>query len=183
MLFGEEQEVFEASEPSNILWENLEVPQSRRNRNLCLTVTAMLIILFVLCAGTIAAKLVAAGSTRQYPLSTKCERVVEHYQIVEQLKTYALEDKKNTLKYQGYGIYQCYCKLHSSKVALFQPDHDCHHYQLNTTVALAVTNVMTVMIVVLNTVLKIMNVTFINAIGFAFNSEVVAYMVSGVFVA
>ena len=42
---------------------------------------------------------------------------------------------------------------------------------------------MTVMIVVLNTVLKIINVTFINAIGFAFNSEVVAYMVSGVFVA
>lgn len=39
------------------------------------------------------------------------------------------------------------------------------------------------MIVVLNTVLKIINVTFINAIGFAMNSEIIAYMVTGVFIA
>ena len=64
MLFGEEQEVFEASEPSNIIWENLEVPQSRRNCNIFLAATAMLFILAFICAGTIWAKLIAAAATK-----------------------------------------------------------------------------------------------------------------------
>ena len=96
---------------------------------------------------------------------------------------YALNDKVNTLKFQGYGVYQCYCKYHSSKMALLDTEDDCHEYQYATTSTLVLTNVMTVMIVVLNTVLKVINVTFINGIGFSFNSEIVAYMVSGVFVA
>jgi len=50
----------------------------------------MLIILFFLCVGTIAFKLVAAASTRQYPISTKCDLVVKEFEDVDQLKTYAL---------------------------------------------------------------------------------------------
>ena len=183
MLFGEEQEVFESSEPSNIIWENLEVPQTRRNFNICLTATAMLFILGFICVGTIAAKLVAAAATRQYPISTLCDKIIEGFDTVDQFKLYALNDKENTIRFQGYGVYQCYCKYHSSKMALLDPEDDCHEYQYGTTQTLFLTNVMTVMIVVLNTVLKIINVTFINAIGFSFNSEIVAYMVSGVFVA
>ena len=34
-LFGEEQEVQAAFEPSNIIWENLEIPVKTRNRNKC----------------------------------------------------------------------------------------------------------------------------------------------------
>ena len=44
-LFGEEQEVQCAYEPSNIIWENLEIPVKTRNRNKC---RVLLIICFML---------------------------------------------------------------------------------------------------------------------------------------
>lgn len=68
-------------------------------------------------------------------------------------------------------------------MVLLDDTHDCYEYQYAMTMTLMINNIMTGMIVVLNTVLKMINVAFINAIGFAFNSEIVSYMVTGVFVA
>jgi len=50
-LFGEEQEVVAAFEPSNIIWENLEIPVKTRNRNKCIVLFIVgFLLLFILLA-------------------------------------------------------------------------------------------------------------------------------------
>lgn len=58
----------------------------------------------------------------------------------------------------------------------------CHEYHSDTLWAKVVTNCMTGMIVGLNLVLKIINISFIDAVGFAYNSDVVSTVVMAVFI-
>ena len=37
-------------------------------------------------------------------------------------------DKENTLKEQGYGQFQCYCKQYSSIADADSKEHECYEY-------------------------------------------------------
>jgi len=95
----------------------------------------------------------------------------------------AVWDKVNTMNMEGYGIYQCYCKLYSSKRDLLDEEASCYAYHYSITVALIQKNCMTVGIVLLNTVLKMFNVKVVEGIGYHKKGELVATMVMGVFMA
>lgn len=78
-LLGEEQEVFEASEPSDIIWENLEIPQARLNCNICLAAFVNLVVLAVILAGVIVLKTYSTASAKQFPISNNCNVISKQF--------------------------------------------------------------------------------------------------------
>ena len=59
-LLDQEQVIKEAHEPSNIIWENLEIPQSVRNRRKIGAFLMVCIILFIILAGVGYVKVLSA---------------------------------------------------------------------------------------------------------------------------
>jgi len=55
-LFGEEQAVQAAFEPSNIIWENLEIPVKTRNRNKCIVLFIISFLLLIILVAVAAMK-------------------------------------------------------------------------------------------------------------------------------
>ena len=72
-LLGEEQEVFEASEPSDIIWENLEISVPRLNCNIFFAAFGNLAVLAVILLGVIVLKTYSTASAKQFPISNNCD--------------------------------------------------------------------------------------------------------------
>ena len=72
-LFGEEQEVAAAFEPSNIIWENLEIPVKTRNRNKCKVFLIVSFLLLIILLAVAYLKVLATKEKLKYPQSYECE--------------------------------------------------------------------------------------------------------------
>ena len=91
-------------------------------------------------------------------------------------------DKENTMEGKGYGQFQCYCQKYSSIIDATNEEHECYEYQYDQAFAQFVKQCITIGIVTLNVVLKTINTSLINNIGFPYQSEVISNIVVAVFV-
>jgi hypothetical protein len=140
-----------------------------------------LALLSVILVAVIILKSYSTTSAAQFPIGNNCEIISNRYPDKALFEKLAVWDKENTMNMEGYGIYQCYCKLNSSKRDLLDEESPCYAYHHSITVALIQKNCMTVGIVFLNTILKMFNVRLINGIGYHKRGTVVATMVMSVF--
>jgi len=92
-------------------------------------------------------------------------------------------DKINTLKRQGLGYYQCYCEKFAAKQQVFSMDKKdlCYDYKYAQLQVLFFKNLMTAAIVILNTVLRVINIFLVKRIGFNKESEVTMTIMTFVF--
>jgi hypothetical protein len=136
----------------------------------------------VLCV-VITLKSYSTLSASQFPLSNNCQIISARYPDKEMFEKLAIWDKTNTINMEGYGIYQCYCKLNSSKLDLIYEEEEstCYFYHHSTSVALVQKYCITIGITLFNYVLKMFNVKIIEGIGYHTNGRVVASMVVSVF--
>ena len=70
----------------------------------------------------------------------------------DKFKHYAIKDKVDTLNKKGSGYYQCFCKLNSS---IFDTDDDlCYDFNSNYATGLFKTNMVTVLVSVINIIFR-----------------------------
>jgi len=78
-LFGEEQEVQCAYEPSNIIWENLEIPVKTRNRNKCRVLLIICFMLLIILLAVASLKVWATNYALKYPKAYECEQYTTQF--------------------------------------------------------------------------------------------------------
>ena len=129
-IFGHDAAVTAAPEPTNIIWENQEVSAaSQRTAEL---VVGFLVSLFILWTFvTFAALKSRSGKNKiKYPSKIDCGYINSQFENdLANYETYAQYDQAPTKLYKGAGIYQCFCKAHSSKADFFSHGHLCQQYQ------------------------------------------------------
>ena len=95
----------------------------------------------------------------------------------------AWADQGYTLSFQGTGIYQCYCRTHSSLGDFADSSKLCHNYQLDMKGGYSISELVSVAVTVVNTIIRTINIILIKFIGYhTESSEITAIMVS-IFVA
>ena len=134
---------------------------------------ALVAIFFIFTA----LKLKAGNNLFKYPTRTNCEAIGSLFTVAdgtinesEYLK-FALNDKDATLNKMGAGYYQCYCKKYSSTLDATKKDKPCHQYQIDKYWGLALTNTVTVLISVMNIVLRMLVQFLVDKIGYHTDSE------------
>jgi len=134
-ILGENTLVQEAPEPTNIIWEHLEIPlgvQEKRTWG----VFAMIGVL-IFCAFLLFTLLKATSGNNKLKYSDKinCNNIDNQFgleydeddNLQENILyyTYAAFDRQPTLDQNGAGIYQCYCETFSSKRDAFDDASIC----------------------------------------------------------
>lgn len=179
-LFGITLNCAEASEPSNIIWENLQDPDHLLLKRKIVAFTIILMVfacIFLLFAYL---KVTVYSRDKQYPKTTNCD-LMKISDDANSLRI-AEMDKINTLKEQGLGYYQCFCEKYGQKNILSMKKTDtCYDYVSAKFLVLAIKNLMTVAIVILNTILRIINIFLVQKIGFNKQSEVTMTIMTFVF--
>lgn len=112
--FGVTMPVEVAPEPSNIVWENLEISDYNIRRNefrVYFLISAVLIAIFFMSLGI---KAITNQNMEKYPLRTKCDAIMSLFAKndkldMEYFRKYAQIDMRATLKGGGAGFYQCFC--------------------------------------------------------------------------
>jgi len=108
-LLGEEPTLLRSTEPSNIIWENLEINKKTMKKRKCwVTLVVMLFILATFILFTFL-KSVSGKNKLKYPPSVNCEKFSSEFDNLEQFQTYATYDEDDTMEMAGSGFYQCYC--------------------------------------------------------------------------
>ena len=129
-LFGENTTIAEAPEPSNIIWENLEVGKTKQDTRgfaVGLLIAFFIFLTFLLFATL---KTAAGENNVKYPRQIDCSHIASEFQDdIESLAEFALADKNATLEFKGAGIYQCYCQTNSSKADAYDDEAICQQYQ------------------------------------------------------
>jgi hypothetical protein len=78
--------------------------------------------------------------------------------------------------------YQCYCKFNSGKSATFDSNDFCHEYQYDQSFGLAMTTLVTVLVSVINIIIRTLNMTLINKIGYDTHSERYSAIMTSIFI-
>mmetsp|Transcript_10117 Transcript_10117/g.15451 ORF Transcript_10117/g.15451 Transcript_10117/m.15451 type:complete len:81 (-) Transcript_10117:1350-1592(-) len=73
-------------------------------------------------------------------------------------------DKPMTLEGSGYGIYQCYCYLHSTLKAVYDQEDFCYDYQLDTNASQVGLGLVSILISVANKLITDLAITLIGRI-------------------
>ena len=68
----EDLEVLAAREPSNIIWENLEINNKQRLKNKCRAFCIVGFMLIVILCGVIYLKVIGSAANQKYPKSNNC---------------------------------------------------------------------------------------------------------------
>lgn len=138
VMFDSEMKIEEAPEPSNVIWENLEVSsmtRGARKSGVVLLITLFIFITFLVYSGL---KSRAGANKLKYPSSTNCNSIgllfskedadgkmsmtEDSWKEFEKIAAY---DKYQTTENgRGAGYYMCYCKLNKlqSLVKIMQKD-------------------------------------------------------------
>jgi len=195
-LFGEDCQITAAPEPSNVLWENLETTpfqRGARKTGVVMLITLFIFLTFLLYSGL---KSKAGENKLKYPSSTDCngfkslfekgERSSDDYKYdVDNFKSYAEYDKDETQNMRGAGYYMCYCKMESSfaKIAKNKDRENdpCYKYYTDVASGLALTNTVTILVSVINIVIRTFNIKLIGAIQYPTVSKEVSLIMLSIF--
>lgn len=119
----------DAPEPSNVIWENLEVTSRQRTSRKCgvgMVIFVFLIFTFVMFS---LLKSTSGANKLKYPDYQDCPGIQQLFEKpdktidVATFELFAQNDKDLTLISRGTGYYQCYCKLHSSYTKIAKSDN------------------------------------------------------------
>lgn len=115
-ILGEPAVFQEATEPTNIIWENLEVSKAecRRRKSIAYLVIAIFICLVFLLFTFL--KSASAKNKMKYPPTTDCAGIqrmfADPFGVVDASKfsMFAELDQAATFNQTGLGYYQCFCQ-------------------------------------------------------------------------
>lgn len=91
-------------------------------------------------------------------------------------------DKDPTEVFQGTGIYMCYCKGTVTSFFITDETDPCYQYSSDLNGGTLLTNVVSYSIVIVNIILRTINIMFINKIGYHTESEQIKAVMTAVFI-
>ena len=105
-------------------------------------------------------------------------------------RQFAINDKKATLNSHGIGLYQCYCKVFSSKWETLkskfkQADDDvlmCYEYQYHSFIGMIYSNGVATVIIIMNYLIRNMFEYFVTDIGFHYLTEELTSSMQAIFI-
>jgi len=189
-----EIEIQPASEPSDIIWENRQyTPRQRRGKE-CVVFLVMLVMLLASFVVIFLLSSYSNAMLNKYPIVT-CNDLagypdadtMEKFAILEYNTNTALEAKGKTVSYGGY--VQCFCQDQAK--AEVSPDATygdadqaiCEDYISSAFTTLVATNSVTIIIVVINLILKYATIALVTWIKYDTHSEQMTKITNGVFYA
>lgn len=180
-------EIQQASEPSDIIWENRHFTPADRFKKTIVVVILIFLALFISFILIFAAKKYEQSLLAVYP-SVQCDEFEIYGDSIGSLaeSEYNVQHERKeadkTVRYTGY--VQCYCKgLDGADPIKVEDVSICEEYEFNAFLVLGITNVVTGFIVVVNTILKEFAVRLITWIGYDTHSELITKITNGVFIA
>ena len=182
-----ELEVVDAPEPSNILWENLQVSKTMEKINqgaVYFAITIILVIVFVIMAFL---KRATAENMQKYPSRTPCAGISSLYEGAEENYAKAATlDMQPTFDKVGGGYYQCYCKHFSYSYVMkniaYDDKHICYQYYKDKAIQTTLNTTVTILVSVINIVLRLIVEALVNKIGYDTDSERVSTIMTVTFV-
>lgn len=125
---GVEIQIEDPPEPSDVLFENLEISENQRRRNKCLLYLFLFITVLIGLAIFTYLYMYASETSKKYPQPFNCKSVYSIFIKTKQsdltddffeykfnnkskklFKNYAEKDKKFVDEYKAGGFFQCYC--------------------------------------------------------------------------
>lgn len=179
MLFGERLEVSQAPEPSNLIYENFEIDTKQRNKNK-LKVFSLIALFFVGVFMLFAQiKGNVSDTLLKYPPNMDCKTF--DYIEPERYQNLASEDMEHTLQMQGNGLYMCYCNKYGHIQDALHKEHLCYNYFYDVYMSSLNSNFITFLIVVINILIRVINITLIQSIGFTYESQQIMTIMTAIF--
>ena len=153
-----------------MIWENLHIYNFVLFKNkLKITLIVVLSLLAILVVFTYL-KQNATNSLLGFPPTTDCKSFNRLFENIAEYLKYAEFDKAPTLALKGTGVYQCYCERKGDILDALDSTNFCYEYYLNSTYVAAFTNGVTLIIGILNIVVRFINLSLIKKIGYNYES-------------
>lgn len=122
------------------------------------------VVVFIIFASL---KQMLSSFSLRYPRTNDCSNINSDLKVSKDI---ALQDREPTFKNQGLGFYQCYCKKYSTYKDSLDKNSLCYDYQFQTLSYKVFQNLITIIIVIINQILKVLNMFTIKSIGFSYES-------------
>jgi len=149
----------DAPEPTNIIWENLEITGHTMRIRRVIAVIIMSIFIFLLFILFTALKSYNGKNKLKYPSTTPCTDFANQFGTdIALFKEFALKDELNLLEDQMHavGYYMCYCKKYKGSDA-----DTCDMFITDSYVGLAMSNAVSFLVSVFNIVIRTINIKLI----------------------
>lgn len=179
-IFGQKMEVVAAPEPSNLIYENFSISTKERNKNK-IKIFSIIVVFFAAIFTLFSfLKHNVANSMKKYPPNIDCE-------VFDKIPMpififLALEDKPHALQERGNGLYMCYCKKFGKTFGDYTSESDiCYSYFADTANTEWIENLITVSIVVINIIIRVINILFIKSIGYTYESQQIMVIMTTIF--
>lgn len=191
-----EIDVQEASEPSDIIWENRHFTPTQRRKKECVVALVMFLMLLASFVFIFVCSSISAKALNKYPPIADCASALVGYDdaefmqkaaIMEFRTNTALEGEGKSVSYSGY--VQCFCTDRAAagdetdatyglkKLAVCEP------YFNSQFTTMLLTNGISYSIIAVNYLLKVFTISLITWIGYDTHSELMTKIVNGVFIA
>lgn len=121
----------------------------------------ILVLVFFSYLKSIASKLLLT-----YPPGMNCVSINQLFESKAQYKQYADHDKEPTIEGKGTGVYQCYCEKYGSALDVIDANDFCYDYRVGIYYVAGFSNVITLVIGILNVIIRFMNMYLIKKIGY-----------------
>ena len=187
-----EIEIQPASEPTDIIWENRHFSRLQRLRKEIEASIAMFLMLAVSFSLIFICSQYSTKLLLRYP-AVNCAQItamvdsdLQEQAILEWRTNASLKEKGIDVSYSGY--VQCFCDEQSAKGALSTATYGsqdipvCQDYIRYKTTSLMASTAVTVIIVVINLIIKTTTIALIQRIGYDTHSEQVTKIVNAVFI-
>ncbi|CDW90155.1 UNKNOWN [Stylonychia lemnae] len=165
----------EATEPTNIIWENRYLNDVQRfMRKLIVAVLvgiflALTVFIFFLL------KKATIDNQQKYPPSKDCDQIRTLFKDINVLAQVAATDKDPTLDKRGTGVYQCYCANKGKDSDL------CDQYRKDMLLGTFLSTLVSLLTVIINIILRTINIKLISLIGYTTESGQTQAVMKSVF--
>ena len=158
-ILGYRLPLYEAGEASSVIWENVAITPKQLMFNKLWVLTFIILFLMLVFMIFIYVKSYAGDFIMNFSANVNCAAMNQFMDKDKQLfLKYAGTDKVNTLRGHGTGYYQCYCTIHSSLVnTILNKDDFCYDYSRGVAVANSATYGVTILIAIVNVLLRTLN--------------------------
>lgn len=186
-LLGNDIVCSSASEPSEIIWENRHVTLNERRRNKIIVFILSGLFLVGMFFLFIWMKAIEVTNMFRYPATMNCDSIQSIFADQEDLYAeYASLDKDYTLDKQGTGIYQCYCSAQGYAdlaSAGLEDGNICHSYFIQFGGGYALSELVTVVITVVNIIIRTLVIAMITRVGYWTQTGEIAAIMTTIFIA
>ena len=164
--------MYEAGEASSIIWENVAMTPKQLTYNKVWVISLVILFLLLVFMAFIYIKSYAGDFITKFSANVNCSAMNKFMDKDKKLfLKYAGTDKANTLQGHGTGYYQCYCDIYSSLVkTIATKDSFCYEYSRGVAVANSATYGVTILIAIVNVLLRALNKYLITKIGYDLDS-------------